>query len=99
MVSSPLLLLSFASNPPLPCSLHAPVLSAKQVSVAGRDNFLAVEADHALAAVVGGASEAKAVSALLASLASKSPDVRAKAALHLDACLQQRGPQLVGPVS
>lgn len=67
-----------------------------QVSVAGRDNFLAVEADQALAAVVAGCGDARAAAALLGALAaSKSPDVRAKAAMHLDACLQQHGPRLV----
>jgi hypothetical protein len=66
------------------------------VSIAGRDNFLAVEADAALAAVVRHAGEARVAAALVASLtAAKSADVRAKAALHLDACVQQHGARLV----
>lgn len=64
-------------------------------SVAGRDNFLAVEADAALAALVAQAGEARAAAALLAALSSKSPNVRAKAAMHLDACLAQHGARLV----
>jgi hypothetical protein len=67
-----------------------------QVSVAGRENFLALEADRALVAVVAHAGEARATSALLNCLAGqRSPDVRAKAAMHLDACLQQHGARLV----
>lgn len=67
-----------------------------QVSIAGRDNFLAVEADRAVAAVVEHAGEARVAATLLSCLAgTKSPDVRAKAAMHLDSCLQQHGARLV----
>jgi hypothetical protein len=52
---------------------------------AGRDNFLAAEADKALSAILSAASEARALSALLASGTShKSPHVRCRAAAHLD---------------
>ncbi|PRW60199.1 FAM179B isoform X2 [Chlorella sorokiniana] len=68
---------------------------AGQASVAGRDNFLAVEADRALAALVAHGGEARVAAALLAALSSKSPDVRAKAAMHLDACVQQHGTRLL----
>lgn len=55
-----------------------------------------LEADKALAAVVANAGEARATSALLNCLAGqRSPDVRAKAAMHLDACLHQHGARLV----
>lgn len=68
------------------------------MSVSGRDNFLAVEADGALAAVVANCGEARSAAALLSCLPSKSPDVRSKAAMHLDACLRQHGAQLVGGI-
>lgn len=52
---------------------------------AGRDNFLAAEADKALSAILAAASEARALSALLASgVSHKSPHVRCRAAAHLD---------------
>lgn len=76
-----------------------PCFPSPQVSISGRDNFLAAEADRALAALVAHAGEARCAAALLSCLASKSPDVRAKAAMHLDACLQQHGSRLVGSVS
>lgn len=66
------------------------------MSVAGRENFLVLEADKALVAVVAHCGEARATSAMLSCLAGqRSPDVRAKAASHLDACLQQHGARLV----
>ena len=65
------------------------------VSVAGRDNFLAVEADKALSSLVGAATGARVAAALLGSLANtKSPDVKAKAATHLATCVKQQGRQL-----
>ncbi|KAL4421548.1 hypothetical protein ABPG75_010839 [Micractinium tetrahymenae] len=69
---------------------------AGQLSISGRDNFLAVEADRALAALVSHAGEARCAAALLNCLSSKPPDVRAKAAMHLDSCLHQHGSRLVG---
>jgi hypothetical protein len=52
---------------------------------AGRDNFLAQEADRALSGVCAAASEARALSALIAAGAKhKSPHVRCRAAAHLD---------------
>lgn len=70
-------------------------ITCRQASLAGRDNFLAVEADRALAALVAHGGEARVAAALLAALSSKSPDVRAKAGMHLDACVQQHGTRLV----
>ena len=66
-------------------------------AAAGRpENFLAAEADRALAAVTAHTSEARSAAALLASLVGcRSPDVRAKIALHLEACLQRHGARLV----
>ncbi|WIA17459.1 hypothetical protein OEZ85_014304 [Tetradesmus obliquus] len=64
-----------------------PVLLKKagELSTAGRDNFLAAEADKALSAILAAASEARALSALLASgVSHKSPHVRCRAAAHLD---------------
>jgi hypothetical protein len=55
------------------------------LSCAGRDNFLAAEADRALSAILSAVSEARALSALLAAGTShKSPHVRCRAAAHLD---------------
>lgn len=65
-----------------------------QASLAGRDNFLAVEADRALAAVVTCGRDAHVAAVLLGCLAAKSPDMRAKAAMHLDSCVQQHGARL-----
>ena len=81
-----------------PCCLAEPCPLLQQASLAGRDNFLAVEADRALAALVAHGGEARVAAALLAALSSKSPDVRAKAAMHLDACVQQHGTRLVSQV-
>lgn len=71
---------------------------AGAVSVAGRDSFLAVEADRALASLVScGTSGARVVAALLAALAvARSPDMRAKAATHLAAACATHGATLVG---
>lgn len=80
--------------PALPTTSLAPLLL--QISIAGRDNFLAVEADQALAAVVERAGEAKVAAVLLGCLTScKAADMRAKAAMHLDACVQLHGEGLV----
>lgn len=49
-----------------------------------------------LTALVAHAGEARCAAALLGSLSSKSPDVRARAAMHLASCLQQHGGRLVG---
>lgn len=66
------------------------VKKAGVVSVAGRDNFLAVEADRAMATLVATGSEARVMTALLNCLAaSKAPDTRAKVAMHMDACVQR----------
>ncbi len=81
--------------PKLRCSSSCFAAAFQQASLAGRDNFLAMEADRALAALVAHGGEARVAAALLAALSSKSPDVRAKAAMHLDACLQQHGARLV----
>lgn len=80
--------------PKLRCSSSCFAAAFQQASLAGRDNFLAMEADRALAALVAHGGEARVAAALLAALSSKSPDVRAKAAMHLDACLQQHGARL-----
>jgi hypothetical protein len=52
---------------------------------AGRDNFLAQQADKALSGVCNAVSESHALSALVAAGAKhKSPHVRCRAAAHLD---------------
>lgn len=71
-----------------------PVLIKKAgiVSVAGRDNFLAVEADKALGTLVNTASEARVVTALLNCLSTtKAADVKGKISIHLDAAIQRCG--------
>ena len=90
---SPAYQLRGASSPSVPC---LPSCGSWQISVSGRDNFLAVEADRALSAVVERCGDVRPAISLLNCLSSKSPDVRAKAAMHLDACLQLHGPRLVG---
>ena len=68
------------------------VKKAGVVSVAGRDNFLAVEADRALTLLVATGSEVKMAVALLNCLGmSKATDMKAKVAMHLDACVQRCG--------
>ena len=59
-----------------------------QVSVGGRDNFLAAESDKTLAMMVESCSETKVAQALLGHAQHKSPQVRAKIASHLDSLVQ-----------
>ncbi|KAK9817952.1 hypothetical protein WJX72_004805 [[Myrmecia] bisecta] len=67
-----------------------PTLAKKagEVSNAGRDTFLACEADKTLAEMVESLSEAKVANALINMTTHKSMHVRAKVASHLDACMQ-----------
>ncbi|KAK9862500.1 hypothetical protein WJX84_010810 [Apatococcus fuscideae] len=67
-----------------------PLLAKKagEVSVAGRENFLATEAEAALATMVENLSETRVATALLGSIGAKSPHVRAKLASHMDAIVQ-----------
>jgi hypothetical protein len=51
---------------------------------AGRDNFLAAEADRALTILCSHASEARCVVALVNNANHKSPHARARVAAHLD---------------
>lgn len=87
-----------ALEPELEAFVPGLLKRAGAVSVAGRDSFLAMEADKALAALLScGASGVRVASALLAALGgTKSPDVRAKAATHLAACCAAHGAALVG---
>ena len=64
------------------CPPHSPNLFAM---APGRDNFLASEADRAIAALCSTVSEQRALSALLAGVGHRSPHVRCRAAAHLDA--------------
>ncbi|KAK9861696.1 hypothetical protein WJX84_010560, partial [Apatococcus fuscideae] len=73
---------------------------AGEVSVAGRENFLATEAEAALASMVDNLSETRVATALLASIAAKSPHVRAKLASHMDALVQgDHGLRLLGSMN
>eukprot|EP00891_Asterochloris_glomerata_P001321 jgi/Astpho2/1321/e_gw1.00024.62.1_t len=68
-----------------------PMLAKKagEVSNAGRDTFLAADADRTLAVLVECCSEGRVAAALLGCVAHKSPQTRAKVAAHLDsACYQ-----------
>ncbi|GIL85496.1 hypothetical protein Vretifemale_14008 [Volvox reticuliferus] len=67
-----------------------PVLLKKagDVSNAGRDNFLAAEADRALAEMYRCCGESRSVLALLGCAGHKSPYVRGKVAFHLDSHLE-----------
>lgn len=68
-----------------------------QVSVGGRDNFLAAESDKTLTMMVESCSETKVAQALLAHAQHKSPQVRAKIASHLDSLVQgETGLRLAG---
>ena len=71
-----------SSNAPYTYPLHL------QVSVGGRDNFLAAESDKTLTMMVDSCSEIKVAQALLAHAQHKSPQVRAKIASHLDSLVQ-----------
>ncbi|GLC41052.1 hypothetical protein PLESTB_000948600 [Pleodorina starrii] len=57
---------------------------AGEVSNAGRDNFLAAEADRALGEMYRCCSESRCVMALLGCAGHKNPYVRGKVAFHLD---------------
>ena len=59
-----------------------------QVSVGGRDNFLAAESDKTMALMIDCCSETKIATALLGQVQHKSPQVRAKVASHLDSLMQ-----------
>ncbi|GLI71807.1 hypothetical protein VaNZ11_017199 [Volvox africanus] len=67
-----------------------PVLLKKagDVSNAGRDNFLAAEADRALAEMYRCCGESRAVLALLGCAGHRNPYVRGKVAFHLDSHLE-----------
>jgi len=68
-----------------------------QVSVGGRDNFLAAESDKTIALMIDCCSETKVATALLAHVQHKSPQVRAKVASHLDSLMQgDHGMRLAG---
>ena len=75
-------------------SLTTPVQSLNartfdmQVSVGGRDNFLAAESDKSIALMIDCCSETKVATALLAHVQHKNPQVRAKVASHLDSLVQ-----------
>ena len=72
-------------------------LSVLQVSVGGRDNFLAAESDKTIALMIDCCSETKVATALLAQAQHKSPQVRAKVASHLDSLMQgDHGLRLAG---
>jgi len=71
--------------------------SGMQVSVGGRDNFLAAESDKTIALMIDCCSETKVATALLAHVQHKSPQVRAKVASHLDSLVQgDHGMRLAG---
>ncbi|GMH44231.1 hypothetical protein BSKO_12165 [Bryopsis sp. KO-2023] len=59
-----------------------------EVSNAGRDSFLASEADKALNLMVQHVSELKAISTLVSLANHKSPHFRARVAANLDDCLE-----------
>eukprot|EP00195_Chlamydomonas_chlamydogama_P001663 CAMPEP_0202916712 /NCGR_PEP_ID=MMETSP1392-20130828/69262_1 /ASSEMBLY_ACC=CAM_ASM_000868 /TAXON_ID=225041 /ORGANISM="Chlamydomonas chlamydogama, Strain SAG 11-48b" /LENGTH=1484 /DNA_ID=CAMNT_0049609237 /DNA_START=160 /DNA_END=4614 /DNA_ORIENTATION=+ len=65
---------------------------AGEISNAGRENFLAIEADRALADMVRNCSEARTVSALAACANHKSTHVRTRVASHLDSLVEGGGP-------
>ncbi|KAL0024777.1 hypothetical protein WJX79_006104 [Trebouxia sp. C0005] len=68
-----------------------------EVSVGGRDNFLAAESDKTIALMIDCCSETKVATALLAHVLHKSPQVRAKVASHLDSLMQgDHGMRLAG---
>ncbi|KAL0049660.1 hypothetical protein WJX82_007087 [Trebouxia sp. C0006] len=68
-----------------------------EVSVGGRDNFLAAESDKTIALMIDCCSETKVATALLAHVQHKSPQVRAKVASHLDSLVQgDHGMRLAG---
>ena len=70
---------------------------AGEVSNAGRDTFLAAEADKTLAMIVEYGSEAKVAAAFIGCASHKSPTVRTKIAAQLDLLLQgDRGARLAG---
>ena len=67
---------------------------AGEVSNAGRDTFLAQQADRALAEMGRSVSENRAIAALLSCTSHKSATVRLKVASHIDGMMESVGPQL-----
>lgn len=61
---------------------------AGEVSTAGRENFLTLEADRTLAEMCRYVSESRAAASLIACAAHKAPTVRARVACHLDALVE-----------
>lgn len=59
-----------------------------EVSQAGRENFLTAEADRTLSSMCANVTEAKAVAALLAHAAHKSPTCRTSVASHINAIVE-----------
>jgi len=96
-----LLFLSFSFSVKPSFTTQVQSLSAQtfgmQVSVGGRDNFLAAESDKTIALMIDCCSETKVATALLAHVQHKSPQVRAKVASHLDSLMQgDHGMRLAG---
>jgi hypothetical protein len=76
-----------ASQSPHSCAANR----STHVLRAGRENFLAAEADAALFKMVATVSDARGISALLACAGHKSNFVRQKTAAHLDSALEAAG--------
>jgi len=69
---------------------------AGEVSVAGRENFLASEADAALSQIIVRASETRSASLLLQQTGHKNPNTRTKIASKLDELLNTHGTRMLG---
>lgn len=67
------------------------VKKAGEVSNAGRETFLAAEADRALTEMGRNVSEARAISALIVASGHKSAAARLKVASHLDEVVENVG--------
>eukprot|EP00798_Chlamydomonas_sp_ICE-L_P017057 gene17057-23352_t len=64
---------------------------AGEVSTAGRENFLASQADKALSDMCNCATDTRAILALICSANHKSPNVRGRVASHLDGIMEGGG--------
>ena len=67
------------------------VKKAGETSTAGRDTFLAQEADVVITSMLTNCSPAKCINALVASKSHKSPHVRMKVIAHLQSAVEMHG--------
>ena len=88
------LTLKRAMNPELDKVVPVLLKKAGEASTAGRDTFLAQEADTALKAMITHCNEGKATMALINCRSHKSPHVRLKVIAHLEQMVSTHGARI-----